>query len=144
MVLGVPASRQHADADAAQYTLALSSPIRWPCPFWLLRPERAVIRMDRRKTAAHLRRMMRSGNWLAVGAFLRFKASTATVILVHSFVLGAYEAGLIRVAQTIVGLANPCGCKRWSTSSHSALAATKREGAGRWRGRASASSPCSC
>jgi hypothetical protein len=58
------------------------------------------------RNRAHLRRMIRTGRWLASVAFLKFMDGGA-VLFISFVVLGPYQAGLIRLAQTIVGLTTP-------------------------------------
>jgi O-antigen/teichoic acid export membrane protein len=55
---------------------------------------------------AQSRRLLRSGRWLVATNLMRL-VNAQFVVFVAFFVLGAYETGLIRVAQTIVGVANP-------------------------------------
>ena len=52
------------------------------------------------------RRLLRSGRWLVATNFMRL-VNAQFVVFVAFFALGAYETGLIRIAQTIVGVINP-------------------------------------
>lgn len=51
-------------------------------------------------------RLLKSGRWLALLAMLQFLSSHA-LIIASFFLLGAGPSGIIRVAQTLVGLLNP-------------------------------------
>ena len=94
-------------ANAAGFTVAIA--LTYLLPLCLLRgvPGRiANLYGNRARSLAQLRRLVRSGRWLAGAAILQF-AQIQVVILLSFFVLGASEAGLIRLALTIVGLSNP-------------------------------------
>ena len=95
------------EADASTYAVAIAATY-----FLALLPTFAVPRglRDRSdsgpQTRVRLTRLLRSGKWLAGVAFLKFLDGGA-VMLIAFALLGAYEAGLIRIAQSIVGLTTP-------------------------------------
>lgn len=95
------------DASAAEYAIAIAATFPVALLSTLLRSGSTVSpAFDRARTAAQLRRLGRSGGWLAGAAVLRFLA-LHLVILLSAFLLSPASVGLIRLSQTIVGIVNP-------------------------------------
>lgn len=70
------------------------------------RPPRYLVFPSQKRLRALSSRLVKSGKWLSISCFLGF-LNTHTVIFVSFFALGATEVGVIRLAQSVVGLANP-------------------------------------
>lgn len=105
-ILGAPRVIAHADAAAYAVVMAATYPIAVAALAPWSRPEGPAPAFEYPRAVAQLRRIVRSGSHLAIGTVLRL-ANAQFPIFVGFFVLGAYETGLIRVGQTIVGLTNP-------------------------------------
>jgi O-antigen/teichoic acid export membrane protein len=104
-LLGVPLLAP--DPGATAYTLAIAA--AYPAAMalrWLLGDREPKVPFERRRVLAQMRRLARSGKWLAGVAFLKF-ADGGLVLFLSFLLLGPYEAGLIRLAQTITGLTMP-------------------------------------
>ena len=94
-------------ADANGYALAIAASYFLALLPTLVLPRGALARAEgKAQTRVRLARLLRSGKWLAGVAFLKFLDGGA-VMLIAFALLGAYEAGLIRIAQSIVGLTTP-------------------------------------
>jgi O-antigen/teichoic acid export membrane protein len=105
LLLGLP--RVVPQPGPTAYTLAIAAPYLVAIAAGRLMGERSPpVPFERRRVLAQARRLFRSGKWLAGVALLKF-ADGGAVLFLSFLVLGPYQAGLLRLAQTIVGLTMP-------------------------------------
>lgn len=103
---GLIASRV-PQADAATYVVAFSVTYLLALLPRAVAPRRhAQASISAPRNKAQMRRIHRSGRHLAAGSAMRL-IGTQVPIYIGFFLMGAHEAGLIRVAQTIVNVLNP-------------------------------------
>ncbi len=106
-ILVVTLPRFVTDPGPTAYTIAISAGYALAIAAGALMISKAPrVHFERRRILAQMRRLLRSGKWLGGVAFLKF-ADGGAVLFLSFVVLGPYQAGLLRLAQTMVGLTMP-------------------------------------